>query len=315
MKASSEKATIERIVVHHTAFEQDDLQIAHDAISRSHMQRWTKWWVSLTEAVTSSWSYMMYHRLIWKDWSSTWDRSFDQLWWWTKTNNINTFHISLVGNFNNHPPSEEQYKKLNEMITYIRSQYWDIPVYGHGQLEWEATSCPGSMFDYSKLVQIEKKETIFSVPVSPPTPAETKPQPKKTTVALAEPNWEITFSLTRYYSPMQWQSRYYNNKTYEQDVTINCWASAIWNNWCLYPASGIEYTNAHKNNSVACPSRFKIGTKIALDINGEDHIVTCQDRWWAIQNNRLDMYCWVWEYALDNWSTCITWNIKWRVIS
>jgi len=36
---------------------------------------------------------------------------------------------------------------------------------------------------------------------------------------------------------MTGQKRYYNNKTYEQDTTMNCGSGAIGNNGCLYPAN------------------------------------------------------------------------------
>ena len=113
---------------------------------------------------------------------------------------------------------------------------------------------------------------------------------------------------------MKWQKRYYNNKTYEADVTMNCGASAIGNNGCLYPASGIEYTNNNKNKSVACPKEYPIGTKIELVVGLESIVVTCEDRWGAIVNNRLDMYCGIWNWALDNWNTCVTGQRYWKVI-
>jgi hypothetical protein len=62
---------------------------------------------------------------------------------------------------------------------------------------------------------------------------------------------------------------------------------------------------------VACPKEYKLGTKIYLE---GIWVVTCRDRWWAIQGDRLDMYCWVWMYALDNWNTCKTWKVNWYII-
>jgi len=51
----------------------------------------------------------------------------------------------------NNAPTEAQYKALNELINSIRAEYWKLPIYWHWQLEWEATACPGKMFDYSRI--------------------------------------------------------------------------------------------------------------------------------------------------------------------
>ena len=54
---------------------------------------------------------------------------------------------------------------------------------------------------------------------------------------------KIVYSTSRYYSPMQGQTRYYNGKSYEDDVTMNCGKSAIGNNGCLYTADGTRLDN------------------------------------------------------------------------
>lgn len=293
--------TVKMIIVHHTAFEEDGtwsvwLWIAYEAISRNHKKRWEKWWINLNDAVTPDWKYMMYHNLIWADWIVTWSRQRDKIWWGTRNNNINVIHIALIGNFNNHSPSKEQYDSLNKIIQSIRDKYWWVPVYWHWELEGEATACPWKMFDYNQ-IPLRTQQTT---------------NPKQTVESKQE--W-LTFLLSRYYSPMMWQKRYYNNKTYEQDVTMNCWASAIWNDWCLYPANWMLLTNNHRWKVVACPPKFKLWTKFNLD---GIWVVECVDRWWAIQMQgnviRLDMRCWFWDEALDNWNSCPTWRMGWSLV-
>lgn len=126
-----------------------------------------------------------------------------------------------------------------------------------------------------------------------------------------KPRTEQIFSLSRYYSPVQWQSKYYQWKTYEADVTMNCGADAIWNNWCLYPANWRILTNEMRWKVVACPKEYPLGTKFYFEWIWE---VTCVDRWWAIVWNRLDMRCWIWEEALDNWNTCPTGQRLGRIV-
>lgn len=183
--------------------------------------------------------------------------------------NRNGIHVELVWDFNKHHPTQEQYDAVNNLYRSLISKYGDMQVKWHK--DFQSKNCPWKNFDFSKIKKTEKK----------------------------------MFSLSRYYSPMPWQSRYYNWKTYEEDVTMNCWASAIGNNWCLYPANSMLLKNEHKWKVVACPPEYPLWTKIHLSWIW---VVTCVDRWWAIKWNRIDMYCWVWEWALDNRSTCPTWK-------
>lgn len=107
----------------------------------------------------------------------------------------------------------------------------------------------------------------------------------------------VTFKLSRYYSVQPNQSRYYNWRTYEEDFAINC----QWD--CLYTANWHKLTDNDMYKSVACPKEYPLWTKIYLEWIGE---VICNDRGWAINGNRLDMWCWIGDKALDNWSTCPT---------
>lgn len=138
--------------------------------------------------------------------------------------------------------------------------------------------------------------------------------------------------LSRYYSPVPWQKKYlsdvdwyiwkkYTDKYkanwytqgYERDVCMNCWCRLDWKEKQLYdctiPADWLKLTDDDIHKAVACPSEYKLGTKIYLK---DIWTVVCRDRGWAIKNNRLDMWCWIWEKALDNWDNCPTWNHLWH---
>lgn len=111
--------------------------------------------------------------------------------------------------------------------------------------------------------------------------------------------WEFMFS--RYYSVMTWQTRYYNGREYLEDYTMNC----FWD--CLVPAIGIRYHNWLRNKGWACPPSIKLWTTLVIDGIGER---TCYDRGGSIKWMRLDNWCWIWDYALNNRSTCFTWTKK-----
>ena len=191
--------------------------------------------------------------------------------------NFNGIHIELAGDFNNHKPTDAQYKALSKLVQRLDKQYTGLQIKGHK--DFQSKDCPWKLFDFGRIDRT----------------------PKKT----------ITFSLSRYYSPVSWQARYYNGRTYEEDKTMNCGAGAIGNDGCLYPADGKILTNADKNKVVACPKEYKLWTKIYLE---GIWVVTCRDRGGAIKGNRLDMYCWIWEWALDNRKSCHTWPRQWYVI-
>lgn len=115
----------------------------------------------------------------------------------------------------------------------------------------------------------------------------------------------IEFSLSRYYSVQPNQRRYYNWKTYEADFKMNC----HWN--CLKTANWTKLNNSMRWKTVACPVEYKLWTKIWLDWVW---IVTCNDRGWAIKGNKIDMYCWVGDWALDNRKNCPTGERMWYIV-
>ncbi len=278
----------EYLVIHHTAT-RDDLTAEQMKLSMQRTYIDNRWFTRIPTnyIVDKRGNYVVVNPIdmdVWacrKDNYNTLEQVIDC--------NSKWIHIELVGNFNNHKPTQQQYEAINK----IYKELWSKLIF-KWHSDFQRKNCPWKYFDWEKMMKIIK-------------PVTQKPKISN--------DWTITFSLSRYYSPIQWQSRYYNGKTYEQDVIMNCGANAIGNDWCLYTASWIQYTNEHKNKSVSCPSNIPLWSKIELQLKDWPHIVTCEDRGGAIINNRLDMYCGIWEYALDNWSTCITGKVKWKIIA
>lgn len=92
--------------------------------------------------------------------------------------------------------------------------------------------------------------------------------------------------ITAYYTPLQWQTRYSAWRTYEQDKRMQ---------WDGENASWRWYKDSDKYTHGACwPSR----KWYILRIEWRPYDIKCVDRWWAIDNNDIDIYYWIWERAL-----------------
>ncbi|MDD5645093.1 MAG: peptidoglycan recognition family protein, partial [bacterium] len=66
--------------------------------------------------------------------------------------NIQGIGICVVGNLNEKPMTEKQYRSLIRLTRYLMKKY-DIPaqkVLFHGKIKGEATECPGSKFPYKR---------------------------------------------------------------------------------------------------------------------------------------------------------------------
>ena len=190
--------------------------------------------------------------------------------------NWNGVHIEIVGDFNKWEPNDAQYEMVNQLIQWILEKHPWMEIKWHK--DFQAKNCPWVNFDWSRIKTYKEPEYI-------------------------------EFSLSRYYSVVPDQKRYYNGRSYGEDFKINCAGD------CLVTANGHQLTNNDKYRSVACPKEYPLGTKIWLEWIGE---VVCNDRGSAIRTNnwevRLDMRCWIWDDALDNWSKCPTGVRKWYIV-
>lgn len=224
--------------------------------------------------VANKWfAYIPTHYIVWcsGDWIKV--NELDHIVWATLNweANRNWIHIEIVGDFNIWDPYEVQYETVNQLIQRILEKHPNMEIKWHG--DFQAKNCPWVNFDWSKIVK-EKREYI-------------------------------DFSLSRYYTVVPNQSRYYNWRTYEEDFAMNCAGN------CNTTANWHILTDADMYKSVACPKEYELWTRIYLEWIGE---VVCNDRWWAIIWNRIDMRCWIWDKALNNWSKCPTWSRRWYVL-
>ncbi len=107
-----------------------------------------------------------------------------------------------------------------------------------------------------------------------------------------DPNYLGDFHLSRYYSPMPDQRRYYLHKTYEQDKKMNC---GDWS--CLDTADWYHLKPGDEFKIVACPPEIKLGTRLNIEGVG---IVTCHDRGGSIKGKRLDIWTGIGDKGLTN---------------
>lgn len=111
------------------------------------------------------------------------------------------------------------------------------------------------------------------------------------------------FNLTRYYSPVKWQSKYYMWVSREREIRMQCWCRKDWTcheEDCVYPADWKPLTENDIWVAYACPKVIPLWTKIKLEFDWWTVDWVCRDRWWAIKWMRLDSRCWYWEKWLDN---------------
>lgn len=235
--------------------------------------------------VNNKWNkYIPTHFIVWCTWDFVKVNDLDIAVWATlnRDANLNGIHIEIVGDFNINKPTEAQYNMTRTIIFRILEKHPGMEIKRHW--DFQPKNCPWVNFDMARLKNINSSKPVI---------------PSK--------KWEILFSLSRYYSPLPFQKRYYNNKTYQNDVCMNC--GCWWD--CSTTANGHILVPEDRTKSVACPSEYKLWTRIYLEWVWE---VVCNDRGWAIKGNRLDMRMWYGDAALDNWNSIRPWMYKWYII-
>lgn len=215
-----------------------------------------------------------------KNWGLTLDEAITLNW--------QSIHIEVVWTWTDteNPASlpKAQLDAMKNLVNELKSKYQNAEVTAHSLIDKNKWTC------WQALLKTYNSESNYNSNKS------------------SDSKW-ITFSLSRYYSVMPNQKRYYNNRSYEEDFKMNCsWDPLVTANWH-------QLTDADKYKSVACPKEYPLWTKFYLEWIWE---VTCNDRGSAIKTKnwevRVDMRCWIADDALDNWSKCPTGKRRWYVI-
>ncbi len=211
--------------------------------------------------------------------------------------NAYAIQVEMIGNFNVKPPTLAQYKAIHELYISTQISFGELELIWHRDAS--PTACPWKKIDLDLIKNSKLSDT-----------------------------WTLTtYSISRYYSPMEGQSKYYprslkftkdeqwchpvigNDWTqlrnwetgdYISDVCMNTsWNPMVWAWWRI--------TKDMTMKIAACPPSLELWTTIYLD---RWLTVKCYDRWWAIKNNRLDVWMWQWEeWLLNILNNKIDWGI------
>ena len=274
-KSNYNRDDIRYIVIHHTAT--DNNATAEDVLASMQKRYWEP--VPTHYIVDANWTVLNPVPITEPaGWFST------KNWWLTLDDaiqlNRQSIHIEVVWTWTDteHQAklSKQQDKALRELVQQLQSKYPSATLTAHSLIDKNKWTCWQAVLK-----------------------------------TLTEWDWHqwINISLSRYYSVMPNQKRYYNWRSYEEDFKMNCSGDP------LVTANWHKLTDADKYKSVACPKEYPLWTRIYIEWVWE---VTCKDRGSAIKTNnwevRIDMRCWIADDALDNWNKCPTWKRRWYII-
>lgn len=248
------------LVVHHTGDHEHSEQ--EEIVNRNHENRgYPK---SSLQGVDS---HVAYHFMIGKDGTVKQLRDTVERTGHTKTQPVNLESIAIVltGNFEVEYPTEAQMRSLKFLIERLDKTYHFEKISGHRFAS--SSSCPGK-----NLLQVMAEWGL-----------------------LREPQFPPVYNVTRYYTPVTGQLRYYrddNQNPYEADFKVNCWGD------CFKTADGTDLRTVEPMTSAACPPEMSFGTKIYIE--GMDITVTCHDHGSAIKGNRIDVWAGAGHEGLQN---------------
>lgn len=170
--------------------------------------------------------------------------------------NLEAIQIVAAGNFQEEKPTRPQLAAIRSLIYSLDSIYHFEEIMPHHDAS--PTACAGKHLEEALGDVWREKE-----------------------------KWEV-WSITRYYTPVQGQLRYFR-KTYEEDYAVNCHGD------CLSTANSYKLKESDAFKIAACPPEIAFGTKIEIEGIG---IITCQDRGGAIKEKRLDVWAGIGTDAL-----------------
>ena len=136
--------TINKIVVHHTAVTQSNMDLLISSINNNHRDRLHP---------TANWfgNHIAYHYVIWVDGEVRHTRPLDEIWYHASNWPINqtSIGICMSWNFDIESPSTKQYKACFQLISDLKTQFWNLDISGHN--EFSSKTCPGLNFSFYEL--------------------------------------------------------------------------------------------------------------------------------------------------------------------
>jgi len=134
---------INKVVVHHSAVDQPDMDKLLQSIQRTHKEK-------LKQPADKNWSHIAYHYIIWVDWDIRRTRDLDSVWRHASNLAVNkeSIGICLSWNFDKHKPTREQYESLFILLSKLERKF-NFTIHGHN--EYADKTCPGNLFDMDKI--------------------------------------------------------------------------------------------------------------------------------------------------------------------
>lgn len=195
-------------------------------------------------------------------------RSLNERTGHTKSQPVNLESIAIVlnGNFEHEYPTSAQMKALKHLISRLDRTYKFERISVHK--EASSTACPGK-----NLLAVLQDWNL-----------------------LREQKFPPLFNVTRYYTPVAGQLRYYKGadgvKSFQADFEVNCHGD------CFSTADETDLHHAEPMTVAACPPEYPFGTKFYIE--GMDITVTCHDHGGAINGNKLDVWSGIGQVGLMN---------------
>ncbi len=200
-----------------------------------------------------------YHFLIGKDGTIKQNRALWERTGCTRNQEVNVSAISIVlaGELDKEPPTDAEMKSLKRLTERLDSIYHFEHIILHRDAS--PTACPGKFaVEAIQTLGILRNEDIGTI-----------------------------YSISRYYSPVEGQTKYYRD-TYLQDVKVNCGLNADGTaSDCFHTADGFNLHGAAPMSVAACPPEIPLGSKIHIEGIGD---LICHDHGGAIKNKRIDVW-------------------------
>lgn len=172
------------LVIHHTEISASEHPVQFEMANASHQRRW-----DFKSPVTGY--YLCYHYFIGTDGTVIQARGEDERPGCTRNNGVNdrAIQIVLAGNFEVEKPTEPQLKALRRLTAKLDAKYHFDRIIPHKDAS--PSSCPGKNL-------LEAIQDLLREPKIP----------------------GMEFQVSRYYTPVQGQKRYYRTVTDQQFIHV-----------------------------------------------------------------------------------------------
>lgn len=213
-------------------------------------------------------SFVCYHYFIGTDGSVRQTRGEDERPGCTMNKQINDQSIQVVvaGDFEKEQPTAAELVALRKLIASLDARYHFDQIIPHRDASH--TTCPGK-YMLEALADVWRGR-------APVAPVATDP---------------AVWGISRYYTPIPGQAKYYRPGGYEADFKVNCSGD------CFKTADGTDLHEVKAFSIAACPPTMKMGTRLQIEGYG---IVTCHDHGGAIKGKRIDIWAGIGDVGLQN---------------